>query len=65
MDLTRRVIVTADDYGMCDSVNQAIEACLHAGTVRATCVMINMPVALSRPLRAPLSALSEVCSGYV
>jgi predicted glycoside hydrolase/deacetylase ChbG (UPF0249 family) len=41
--MTRRLIVTADDYGMCDSVNQAIEECMAAGTVKATCVMINMP----------------------
>jgi predicted glycoside hydrolase/deacetylase ChbG (UPF0249 family) len=38
-----RLIVTADDYGMCDSVNRAIEECMAAGTVKATCVMINMP----------------------
>lgn len=39
------LIITADDYGMCESVNRAIEACLGAGTVRATCVMSNMPTA--------------------
>ncbi|GAB4114783.1 MAG: ChbG/HpnK family deacetylase [Roseiflexaceae bacterium] len=38
------VIITADDYGMCESVNQAIEACLEAGAMRATCVMTNMPL---------------------
>jgi predicted glycoside hydrolase/deacetylase ChbG (UPF0249 family) len=42
--MDRRLIVTADDYGLCDSVNQAIEACLEAGTIRSTCVMTNMPV---------------------
>lgn len=41
--MNRRLIVTADDYGMCDSVNEAIEECLAAGTVKVTCVMINMP----------------------
>lgn len=41
--MRHRLIVTADDYGMCDSVNHAIEECLSAGTVKATCVMINMP----------------------
>lgn len=41
--MSRRLIVTADDYGMCDTVNQAIEECLEAGTVRSTCVMVNMP----------------------
>ena len=37
------LIITADDYGLSDSVNQAIEACLAAGAVRAACVMVNMP----------------------
>lgn len=41
--MRRKLIITADDYGMCDSVNQAIEECMAAGIVRATCVMINMP----------------------
>jgi predicted glycoside hydrolase/deacetylase ChbG (UPF0249 family) len=40
---SQRLIVTADDYGLCDSVNQGIEDCLAAGTVRATCIMANMP----------------------
>src|SRR5262245_59704940 len=39
----RKLIITADDYGMCETVNQAIEECLAVGTVRATCVMTNMP----------------------
>jgi predicted glycoside hydrolase/deacetylase ChbG (UPF0249 family) len=39
----KKLIVTADDYGLCESVNRAIEECLAAGTVRATCVMANMP----------------------
>ena len=39
----RRVIITADDYGLCASVNRAIEECLDVGTVTATCVMVNMP----------------------
>jgi predicted glycoside hydrolase/deacetylase ChbG (UPF0249 family) len=38
-----KLIITADDYGMCASVNAAIEACIAAGTVRSTCVMTNMP----------------------
>jgi len=41
--MKRKIIVTADDYGMCPSVNSAIEECLAAGTLRATCVMTNMP----------------------
>jgi predicted glycoside hydrolase/deacetylase ChbG (UPF0249 family) len=39
----RNLIITADDYGMCDAVNEGIEACLAAGAVRSTCVMVNMP----------------------
>jgi predicted glycoside hydrolase/deacetylase ChbG (UPF0249 family) len=37
------LIITADDYGMCPEVNRAIEECLAAGALRATCVMANMP----------------------
>jgi predicted glycoside hydrolase/deacetylase ChbG (UPF0249 family) len=44
MNMDRKLIVTADDYGLCDSANEAIEACLEAGTMRSTCVMTNMPV---------------------
>jgi predicted glycoside hydrolase/deacetylase ChbG (UPF0249 family) len=39
----KKLIITADDYGMCKSTNEAIDACLAAGTVHATCVMMNMP----------------------
>ena len=39
----RALIVTADDYGMADCVNRAIDECLEAGTVTSTCVMMNMP----------------------
>jgi predicted glycoside hydrolase/deacetylase ChbG (UPF0249 family) len=38
-----KLIITADDYGMCDAVNKAIEECMEAGALRATCVMANMP----------------------
>jgi len=41
--MNRDLIVTADDYGLCESVNGAINACLEAGTLRSTCVMTNMP----------------------
>lgn len=41
--MSRRLIVTADDYGLCAPVNAAIEECLAAGAMRATCVMTNMP----------------------
>jgi predicted glycoside hydrolase/deacetylase ChbG (UPF0249 family) len=55
-----RLIVTADDYGLCEPVNQAIEECLSAGTVRATCVMANMPAYRAAALlrkNFPLSSL--------
>ncbi|MCG8347245.1 MAG: ChbG/HpnK family deacetylase [Chloroflexales bacterium] len=38
----KQLIITADDYGLCESVNQAIESCLAAGAMRSTCVMTNM-----------------------
>jgi chitin disaccharide deacetylase len=41
--MSHTIIITADDYGMCQSVNTGIDACLEAGAVRATCVMVNMP----------------------
>jgi predicted glycoside hydrolase/deacetylase ChbG (UPF0249 family) len=48
----KKLIITADDYGLCEPVNRAIEECLAAETVRATCVMANMPAyAAARFLR--------------
>ena len=41
--MSQRLIITADDYGLCEPVNQAIEECLMPARVRATCVMANMP----------------------
>lgn len=41
--MSHKLIVTADDYGMCNTVNAAIDECLAAGTVKATCIMVNMP----------------------
>lgn len=41
--MSQRLIITADDYGLCEAVNEGIEECLAAGTVRAACVMANMP----------------------
>lgn len=43
MATPRHLIITADDYGMCESVNAGIDACLAAGSLRSTCVMPNMP----------------------
>ena len=45
--MQRKIIITADDYGMTDSVNNAIEACLEVGHTHATCVMTNMPAFLN------------------
>lgn len=39
----KKLIITADDYGMCESVNRAIEDCINAGVVLSTNVMVNMP----------------------
>jgi predicted glycoside hydrolase/deacetylase ChbG (UPF0249 family) len=41
--MQQSLIITADDYGMCEAVNRAIEECIAAGAVQATCVMTNMP----------------------
>lgn len=41
----KRIILTADDYGMCREVNAGIEECLAAGALCSTCVMTNMPLA--------------------
>lgn len=35
-------IITADDYGMCDIVNTAIDECIKAGIVKSTNVIVNM-----------------------
>lgn len=39
------LIITADDYGMCESVDRAIDACIDSGVVRSTNVMANLPFA--------------------
>jgi chitin disaccharide deacetylase len=41
--MVKQLIVTADDYGLAQSVNDAIEGCFQSGVVRAACVMTNMP----------------------
>jgi len=40
--MSKPIIITGDDYGLCASVNQAIEECMAAGSMSATCVMTNM-----------------------
>jgi predicted glycoside hydrolase/deacetylase ChbG (UPF0249 family) len=40
--MVKQIIVTADDYGLCAPVDEAIEECLAVGVVRAACVMANM-----------------------
>ena len=42
---TRKLIVTADDYGMSHEVNQAIEQCIEAGVVSSTNLIVNMEAA--------------------
>ena len=41
--MIKQLIITGDDYGLCPAVNDALEECLAAGAMRATCVMANMP----------------------
>ena len=38
----KKIIITADDYGMCQSVDTAIDNCIMAGLVTTTNVMLNM-----------------------
>lgn len=38
----QRIIVTADDYGMCDEVDRAIDAGIENGFITTTNVMLNM-----------------------
>jgi chitin disaccharide deacetylase len=59
MTMNRKLIITADDYGLCQSVNDAIEECLTAGAVRATCAMPNMPAfAAAAHIRAKFPQIS-------
>ena len=39
----KKLIITADDYGMSEGVNEAIDAGIDAGLITATNVMTNMP----------------------
>lgn len=43
--MKHKLIITADDYGMCESVNRAIDACIASGVVCSTNVMTNMDYA--------------------
>ncbi len=43
--MNKALIITADDYGMCESVNRAIDACISAKVVLSTNVMTNMDAA--------------------
>jgi predicted glycoside hydrolase/deacetylase ChbG (UPF0249 family) len=67
--INRNIIVTADDYGMCGAVNEAIEECVALGTITSTNVMVNMPAheaAVSFRRRYPNVALGlhwTICQG--
>lgn len=39
----KKMIITADDYGMSEGVNEAIDAGINAGLITSTNVMTNMP----------------------
>ncbi len=38
----QKIIITADDYGMCDEVDKAIDAGIENGFITTTNVMTNM-----------------------
>ena len=40
----KKLIITADDYGMSRAVNDAIDAGIAAGLITSTNVMTNMPL---------------------
>ena len=40
----KKLIITADDYGMSRAVNDAIDAGIAAGLITSTNVMVNMPL---------------------
>ena len=40
----QKIIITADDYGMCDAVDKAIEAGIENGIITTTNVMLNMEI---------------------
>lgn len=55
----QRLIVTSDDYGMCDVVDKAIDAGIENGFVTTTNVMVNMETLdNARSLRARFPSLS-------
>ena len=37
-----KIIITADDYGMCDAVDKAIDAGIENGVITTANVMLNM-----------------------
>ena len=39
----QKLIVNADDFGLCSSVNKAIIDCHLAGNINSTTLMVNMP----------------------
>ncbi len=46
----KKIIVTADDYGMCDSVNNAIVECVNNGTISSFNVIFNMEQNVAKPV---------------
>lgn len=47
----KKLIITADDYGMSPAVNSAIEECIQAGTVTSTNIMMNMEYIPAKKLK--------------
>lgn len=53
---TRRLIVTADDFGLCEAVNEAVERAHREGILSAASLMIGAPAAadaIARARRSP------------
>ena len=44
----KKLIITADDYGMSRAVNDAIDAGVDAGLITSTNAMTNMPLTRKR-----------------
>src|SRR5262245_18770044 len=41
--IVARLLVNADDFGLCESVNDAIVRCLEAGRISSTSLLVNAP----------------------
>lgn len=57
--MTKKIIITADDYGMCQEVDEAIRHCIIVGSVSTTNVIVNLETRENaRQLRTEFPRLS-------